>query len=52
MEVESDVVLPRPFLLALADSAPTDVAAILASSPWRLRHFGDQISEVLLKAAV
>ena len=52
MDVESDVVLPRPFLLALADSGPTDVAAILASSPWRLRHFGDQISEVLLKAAV
>ncbi|MFH1185311.1 MAG: HRDC domain-containing protein [Chloroflexota bacterium] len=47
MEVESDVVLPRGLLLALADRGAQDVDAIMRSSPWRLRRFGDQISAVL-----
>lgn len=47
MDVESDVVLPRGLLLALADRGAQDVGAIMRSSPWRLRRFGDQISAVL-----
>jgi hypothetical protein len=49
MQVESDVVLPRGLLLALAAKGVPDVDAIMRSSPWRLRHFGDQISAVLQK---
>lgn len=47
MDVESDVVLPRPFLLALAEKGPQDMRSILRPSPWRLEHFGDQILKVL-----
>lgn len=47
MDVESDVVLPRPFLLALAEKGPQEARSILSASPWRLEHFGDQILEVL-----
>jgi len=49
MGVESDVVLPRGLLLALADRGAQDLESIMAQSPWRLRHFGDQISAVLQK---
>jgi ribonuclease D len=51
MDVESDVVLPRGLLLALAENGPQDLASIMKSSPWRLMHFGDQISNVLQTAA-
>jgi ribonuclease D len=47
MDVESDVVLPRPFLLALAEKGPQDVRSVLRASPWRLEHFGDDILKVL-----
>jgi ribonuclease D len=47
MDVESDVVLPRPFLLALAEKGPQEVHSILSASPWRLEHFGDEILKVL-----
>jgi ribonuclease D len=47
MDVESDVVLPRPFLLALAEKGPQEVRSILSASPWRLEHFGDEIRAVL-----
>ncbi|HEX8993323.1 MAG TPA: HRDC domain-containing protein [Anaerolineales bacterium] len=47
MDVESDVVLPRSLLLALAESGPRDMRRILGASPWRLEHFGDQILKVL-----
>jgi ribonuclease D len=47
MDVESDVILPRPFLLALAERGPGDVTAILEPSPWRLAHYGDEIRTVL-----
>ena len=47
MDVESDVVLPRSFLLALAEGGPPEVRPILRSSPWRLEHFGDEILKVL-----
>ena len=47
MDVESDVVLPRPFLLALAERGPQDLRSILRPTPWRLQQFGDQILKVL-----
>lgn len=47
MDVESDVVLPRPFMLALAEQGPQEVRSILGASPWRLEHFGEQIINIL-----
>ena len=47
MNVESDVVLPRSLLLALAESGPRDLRRILNASPWRLEHFGEQILKVI-----
>ncbi len=47
MDVESDVVLPRPFMLALAERGPQDVRSILSASPWRLEHYGEQITKIL-----
>jgi ribonuclease D len=50
MDVESDVVLPRSLLLALAESGIDEVPSIMKSSPWRLEHFGDQVADVLRSA--
>ena len=47
MEVESDVVLPRSLLLALADGGARDMRAVMSPSPWRLRRFGDDIAAIL-----
>jgi ribonuclease D len=47
MDVESDIVLPRDLLLALADAGLKEMESIMQVSPWRLHHFGDQISKVL-----
>lgn len=50
MDVESDVVLPRGLLLELANRGAQDVGAVMQTSPWRLRRFGEQITEVLRRA--
>ncbi len=47
MDVESDVVLPRSLLLALAEHGHQAVSEIMGCSPWRRQRFGDQIVEVL-----
>lgn len=47
MKVESDVVLPRPLLLALAERGPQDLKSIMQHSPWRWKHFGPQLLKVL-----
>jgi hypothetical protein len=47
MEVESDVVLPRPLLLALAECDATNMPSVMSPSPWRLRRFGDEIAAIL-----
>ncbi len=47
MDVESDVILPRALLLALAEGGAGDLRRILECSPWRLEHFGPQILKVL-----
>ena len=52
MGVESDVVLPRPFVQAIAEKDPKDLAALAAlmpDSPWRLERFGEKILELLKK---
>lgn len=47
MGVESDIILPRPYLLALAERGVHEVRSILAASPSRLERFGSQIQKVL-----
>ncbi len=47
MGVESDIVLPRPYLFPLAERGGRDLKSILASSPSRLEQYGEQILEVL-----
>jgi ribonuclease D len=47
MDVESDIVLPRSLVLALAERGPQDLRSVMECSPWRLERFGLQILEVL-----
>jgi ribonuclease D len=47
MDVESDVVLPRSLLVVLAERGPQSVEKVMEYSPWRLEHFGMQITKVL-----
>lgn len=50
MGVESDIVLPKVYLNALAEAPPkniNDMEATLADSPWRFRQFGSRILRVL-----
>jgi len=50
MGVESDVILPRDLLHALAEQNPktqANLALILKDVPWRLNQFGSQILELL-----
>jgi ribonuclease D len=42
--VESDVVLPRSLLLALAEGGPEALKEVMSSSPWRWRRFGEEIA--------
>jgi ribonuclease D len=50
MEVESDVVLPKPWMHAIAEQNPQsleELSALMPKSPWRLKAFGEQILKVL-----
>ena len=50
MGVESDIVLPPVYLCAIAEKYPRnekELAAIMLQSPWRLKHFGAQILDLL-----
>jgi ribonuclease D len=47
MGVESDIVLPRPYLFALAERGGRDMGTILESSPTRLEQYGEQILKVI-----
>ncbi len=50
MNVESDIVLPKPYLNLLAEQwprTPGDLQTLMASSPWRFDKFGSQILKVL-----
>jgi ribonuclease D len=50
LQVESDVVLPRPYLYAIAEKNPRShdaLAQVMDEAPWRLEHFGPEILKVL-----
>jgi len=50
MAVQSDVILPRDLMEALAESKPRnmeELSRILSEVPWRVEHFGDQILKTL-----
>lgn len=47
MGVESDIVLPRPLLSALAERGGRDMESIFESSPTRLVQYGEEILKVL-----
>ncbi len=50
LDVESDVVLPRDIMEALARSDPKnlrEVEPLMASVPWRLKTYGEQIPKAL-----
>jgi ribonuclease D len=52
LEIESDVVLPRDLLTDLAARNPRstqELAETMQTVPWRLKHYGSQILEVLSK---
>ncbi len=45
-KVESDIILPKPFLNLLAENPPKtirDVESAMEDSPWRFKQFGTQI---------
>lgn len=49
MEVESDIILPKDILEAIAGEDPRDFQSlkrIMAEVPWRLEHYGKEILEV------
>jgi ribonuclease D len=48
--VESDVVLPKPYLNILAEHPPKtveDLRSIFAASPWRFEHYGSKIFKII-----
>jgi ribonuclease D len=50
MKVESDVILPRPLLYAIAEQGARDLkklSVIMKESPWRFQHFGVEIITAL-----
>jgi ribonuclease D len=50
MTVESDVILPRTYVQAIAEQNPRSLEAlanIMAETPWRLEHFGPEIMRAL-----
>jgi ribonuclease D len=50
LKVESDVILPRPCLYAIAEKNPRSreaLAQVMDEAPWRLEHFGPEILRVL-----
>ena len=50
LKVESDVILPRPYVHAIAEKNPRSreaLAQVMDEAPWRLEHFGTDILRVL-----
>lgn len=45
--VESDIILPRPYLFSLAERGGRELKSILESSPSRLAQYGEQILKVI-----
>ncbi len=52
LKVESDIVLPRTYMHAIAEKNPRSreaLAQIMDEAPWRLEHFGPEILKALGK---
>jgi ribonuclease D len=50
MQVESDIILPKPMLYSIAEQGPRDMEKLnnlMSESPWRYRHFGESILKAL-----
>jgi len=50
MGVESDIVLPRGHMAAIAEQGPRsldELHEVMSDLPWRFRHFGDEILKTL-----
>ena len=50
MKVESDVILPKPMLYAIAEHGPRDLdklEILMNESPWRYKHFSEAIIKAL-----
>ena len=50
LEVESDIVLPRTYLNAIAEKNPRSyraLAQVMDEAPWRVQHFGPEILKAL-----
>jgi len=50
--LESDLILPKNWMLAIAEKNPRDLkdlAALMPHAPWRLGQFGSEIIKVLLQ---
>ncbi len=50
MKVESDIILPKPMLYAIAELGPRDLEKLkilMHDSPWRYKHFGEAILKSL-----
>ncbi len=50
LKVESDIILPKPMLYAIAEQGPRDMeklSMLMFESPWRFRHFGESILKAL-----
>jgi ribonuclease D len=50
VKVDSDIILPKQWLLQVAQQNPRnrdELAALMPNAPWRLFNFGDQILDVL-----
>ena len=50
LHVESDIVLPRAWMQAIAEQNPrsrAELAALMPDSPWRLERFGEEILKAI-----
>ena len=48
--MESDIVLPRAWMQAIAEQNPSsraELAALMPDSPWRLERFGEEILKAI-----
>ena len=50
LKVESDIILPRTYMHAIAEKNPRSLEALahlMDEAPWRLEHFGPEIIKTL-----
>jgi ribonuclease D len=50
LHMESDIILPKGWMHAIAEQyprTPAELAALMPDSPWRLEHFGEEILKAI-----